>query len=110
MATGTTPLDDLRDRLAARGYHVFLRPDRPSGWWVTIRNAGDGTRSPTEARAASRDDAVALAERLFVNQRLAELDLAIRDAGLQPPFWGGGGHDAHLEQLERFCAEHAVQA
>jgi hypothetical protein len=106
VTAGTTPLDELRERASAAGFHVFLRPDRPSGWWVTLSNAADGEAPPTEARAATRDEAIALATRLFVNQRLGDLDRAIRDAGLQPPFWGGGGQTAHLEALEAFARQH----
>jgi hypothetical protein len=103
VATPGSLFDDLRARLAQHGYHLFLTPDRPSGWWVTVRN-GDGTAvAPTRAHAATRDEALLLAERLFTSHRLSELDGLIRQAGLTPPFWGDGGQAAHLESLERFA-------
>lgn len=103
MSTPGSPFDDLRARLAAHGYHLFLTPDRPSGWWVAVRNGGGSTVSPTQAHAATRDQAITLAERLFTSHRLSELDALIRRAGLTPPFWGDGGQAAHLEALERFA-------
>jgi hypothetical protein len=106
VASESTELDDLRARAATAGFHVFLRPDRPSGWWVTLRNGADDLETPTEARAATREEAITLADRLFVNQRLTELDRRIRGAGLQPPFWGGGGLHARLATLEQFARDH----
>jgi hypothetical protein len=100
----------LRERLAPHGYHVFLRPDRPSGWWVTIRNGAVELTPPVEARATTRAEALGLAERLFVSHRLAELDAAIRRAGLTPPFWGSGGQEAHLEALTAFARQHGLLA
>jgi hypothetical protein len=97
---------DVRARLAEHGYSLFLRPDRPSGWWVALRNSAPGAQAPIEARAATRAEAVALAERLFVNHRLAELDRTIRDAGLQPPFWAERGQRARLDALQAFAREH----
>ena len=103
MSTGGSPFETLRARLAAHGYHVFLRPDRPSGWYVTIRDGADGTKPPVEARAATRDEAVGLADRLFTSHRMSELDTLVRAAGLTPPFWGSGGQEAHLTALEAFA-------
>ena len=97
------PVADLRAHLAAHGYHVFLRPDRPSGWWVTIRNGADGLHEPIEARAATRDEALQLAERLFTNRRLAELDQAIRASGRTPPPWTESGQAARVETLAAFA-------
>jgi hypothetical protein len=97
------PVADLRAHLAAHGYHVFLRPDRPSGWWVTIRNGGDALQQPIEARAASREEALLLADRLFTNHRLAELDQAIRASGRTPPPWNEAGQAARVETLAAFA-------
>ena len=47
--SSANPIDDLRARLVAHGYHVFLPPDRPSGWWVTIRDGREGIEAPIEA-------------------------------------------------------------
>jgi hypothetical protein len=98
-------LDQVRARIVAHGYHIFLRPDRPSGWWVTIRNGDSGTSTPVEAHAPTRDEALLLAQRLFVNHRLAELDAAIRHAGLTPPLWASGGQDQQLDALQAFWAQ-----
>jgi hypothetical protein len=99
----TSPFDELKARLAEHGYHLFLRPDRPSGWWVTIRDGQPGCKPPIEARAEARIDALRLAGRLFVSHRLTELDAMIRTAGLTPPFWGRVGQDDHLLELARFA-------
>jgi hypothetical protein len=110
VSSGGSASETLRARLAAHGYHVFLRPDRPTGWFVTIRDGADGTRPPVTARAATRDEAVALADRLFTSHRLTELDALVRDAGLTPPFWGDGGQDAHLDALEAFARANRLGA
>jgi hypothetical protein len=99
---------DVRARLAEHGYWLFLRPDRPSGWWATLRNSAPGVQTPIEAHAGTRAEAVALAERLFVNHRLAELDRTIRDAGLTPPLWAEGGQRAQLEALDAFARAHGL--
>lgn len=102
--SSANPSDGLRARLAAHGYHVFLRPDRPNGWWVTIRNGGTAIEAPIEAHAATRDEALQLAERLFVNHRLAELDTAIRASGRTPPPWTENGQAERLDTLAAFAA------
>ena len=101
--SSANPLGDLRSRLLRHGYHVFLRPDRPTGWWVTIRSGADGLHEPVEARAATRDEALQLAERLFTNRRLAELDQAIRASGRTPPPWTESGQAARVETLAAFA-------
>jgi hypothetical protein len=106
--SSANPIDDLRARLAAHGYHVFLRPDRPSGWWVTIHNGGDAIQSPVEAHAANRDEAVLLADRLFTSHRLAELDHLIRASGKTPPPWTESGQSARLDTLAAFAREFAI--
>ena len=100
--SSANPLDDLRSRLLRHGYHLFLRPDRPSGWWVTIRNGGTALHEPIEARAATREEALQLADRLFTNHRLAELDRQIRASGRTPPPWNEAGQAARVETLAAF--------
>ena len=102
--SSANPLDDLRSRLPRHGYHLFLRPDRPSGWWVTIRNGGTALHEPIEARAATREEALQLADRLFTNHRLAELDRQIRASGRTPPPWNEAGQAARVETLAAFAA------
>jgi hypothetical protein len=99
---------DVKARLAEHGYSLYLRPDRPSGWFVTLRDSTPALRPPIEARAATRDEAVALGERLFVNHRLAELDRIIRTAGLQPPFWSEARQGARLDALQSFAQGHGL--
>ena len=96
-------VEQLRERLQAHGFHLFLRPDRPSGWWVTIRNGSTAVAPPIEARAATRDDALVLAERLFVSHRLSELDTSIRAAGLTPPLWNEADQVGRLAALAAFA-------
>ncbi len=110
MSASGSPFDDLRARLAAHGYHLFLTPDRPTGWWVTVRNGSATSVPPTQARAGSRDEALALAERLFTSHRLSELDALIRQAGQTPPFWGDGGQATHLDALQRFAQQAGLAA
>ncbi len=98
----------LRARLAPHGYHVFLQPDRPSGWLVILRGPDDAGE-PITASAASRSAALELAERLFVHHRLQELDTAIRERGLSPPSWQGT-QEAHLAALAQFAREQHVAA
>jgi len=97
------PVAELRTRLSVHGYHVFLRPDRPSGWWVTIRKGSDALQQPIEARAATREEALQLADRLFTNHRLAELDQQIRASGRTPPPWTEAGQAARVETLAAFA-------
>jgi len=100
--SSANPLDGLRARLLRHGYHVFLRPDRPTGWWVTIRNGADALQEPIEARAATREEAMQLADRLFTNHRLLELDQQIRASGRTPPPWNEAGQAARVETLAAF--------
>ena len=102
--SSANPDGDLKARLAAHGYHLFLRPDRPSGWWLTIRNGGDATQTPIEAHAGTRDEALAMAERLFTSHRLAELDAVIRASGRTPPPWTEAGQAARVDTLAAFAA------
>ena len=106
--SSANPLDDLRARLQGHGYHLFLRPDRPSGWWVTIRNGDDAIQPPVEAHAATRDEALMLAERLFTNHRLAELDHLIRAQGKTPPPWTEPDQATRLDTLAAFARTLAV--
>lgn len=101
----TSDIAALRARLEPHNYHVFLQPERPSGWLVILT----GGRTPITARAASRAAAVEVAERLFVNHRLSDLDAAIRQRGLVPPTWDGT-QLAHLDVLAAFAREHGVAA
>jgi hypothetical protein len=101
----TSDIAALRSRLTPHGYHVFLQPERPSGWLVILT----GGNYPVTARAASRAAAVEVAERLFVHHRLSDLDTAIRDRGLVPPPWDGT-QDSHLDALAAFAREHGVAA
>jgi hypothetical protein len=97
----------LRARLAPHGYHLFLQPDRPSGWLVIVR--GPESRAPVTARAATRSEGLALAERLFLHHRLQQLDAAIRERGLTPPPWDGT-QEAHLAALADFARQHQIAA
>ncbi len=98
----------LRSRLAPHGYHVFLRPDRPTGWWVILRGAGTRFRQPLETRAATREEAITLAERFFVTHRMSELDGAIRAAGLIPPPWEQDSQVDRLTVLAEFARVHGI--
>lgn len=106
--SSANPIDDLRARLMAHGYHVFLRPDRPSGWWVTIRDGREGIEAPIEAHAPTRDEAVLLAGRLFTSHRLSELDQLIRASGKTPPPWTEPDQNARVDSLAAFARTLAI--
>jgi hypothetical protein len=101
--SSANPSDDLRARLKAHGYHLFLTPGRPSGWWVTIRDGRPGIEAPVESFAETRDEAMQLADRLFTSHRLAELDRLIRDRGQTPPPWTEPDQHARLETLAAYA-------
>jgi hypothetical protein len=102
--SASSPFDDLRARLRAHGYHLFLRPARDGGWYAAIRNGEPGEATPFEAHATSRSEALQLAERLFVNHRLTELDGDIRASGRTPPPWTEPDQAARVETLRVFAA------
>ena len=106
--SSANPIDDLRERVAQHGYHVFLRPDRPCGWWVTIRDGDVAIKAPVEAQAGTRNEAVLLADRLFTSHRLAELDHLIRAAGKMPPPWTEAGQKERLDTLAAFARSLAI--
>jgi len=106
--SAANPIADLRARIAPHGYALFLRPDRPAGWWVVLHGGRDRLAAPQETRVATRADALAVAERLFVNRRLHDLDSAIRDAGHRPPPWVDGSQDDQLVALERCAVERGI--
>jgi hypothetical protein len=106
--SSANPHDDLRARLRAHGYHLFLRPDRPSGWWVTIRDGNPDIEAPVEAFADTRGLALQLADRLFTSHRLAELDHLIRAHGSTPPPWTEPDQHTRLATLAAFARQLAV--
>lgn len=101
--SSANPIDDLRARLQSHGYHLFLTPGRPSGWWVTIRDSSPDIEAPVESFAETRDLAIQLADRLFTSHRLAELDQLIREQGKTPPSWTEPDQAARLETLATFA-------
>ncbi len=101
----TDALTLLRRRLAAHGYRVYLKPDRPTGWWVVLQPRPGEV--PTELRAETREEALELAAGLFSRQRVGELDRRLRERGLAPPAWTGT-MDQQVERLAAFAAEHGV--
>ena len=105
----TDPVTRLRARLRDHGYHVFLRPDRPSGWWVVLRRVGDQGAEPLEVRAENREEALLLAERFFVTRRIGELDEAIRAAGHMPPVWDQPSQSERLNALADFARDRRIR-
>lgn len=99
----------LRARLEPHGYHVFLQPDRPSGWLVIVQGGTDHGRDPMTARTDTRDEALQVAERLFMSHRLTELDTAIRQRGLVPPVWDGT-QQGHLDAMAAYARANGVAA
>jgi hypothetical protein len=99
----TSDIAALRARLEPHGYHVFIQPDRPSGWLVIVT----GGREPVTTRAPTRAAALETAERLFVHHRLRDLDSAIRGHGLAPPV-PGGTHAEHVDVLHDFAKANDV--
>ncbi len=103
----TSEVEALRGDLARHGYHLFLTPERPSGWRVTLRGSGEGALTPVEAVAPNRAAALALARSLFTSHRLSELDSALRDRGIAPPVWSGN-QEAHLEALQTAATQRGI--
>jgi len=104
----TDSVSRLRGRLARHGYHVFLRPGRPSGWWVVLRRVGEDDATPLEVRAETREEALALAERFFVTRRIGELDESIRAAGHTPPVWDQASQSDRLDVLADFARDRRI--
>ncbi len=104
----SNPIAKLRTRLAGHGYHVFLRPDRPTGWWVVMTRADANGAEPLQVRAGTRDEAVTLAERFFVTRRIGELDDAIRRAGHLPPVWDQPSQSDRLDALADFARDRGI--
>ncbi len=104
----TDSVSRLRGRLRGHGYHVFLRPDRPAGWWVVLRRVGDASSEPLEVRAATREEALQLAERFFVTRRIGELDESIRAAGHTPPVWDQASQSDRLDVLADFARDRRI--
>jgi hypothetical protein len=103
----TDRLTRLRQRLAVHGYHLFLKPDRPDGWWIVLHPREGG--APTELRASTRDEALSMAEGLFARRIVADLDQRVRAHGLVPPAWTGT-LDEQVERLSAFSDEHDLHA
>ena len=101
--SSANPTEDLRARLRSHGYHLFLAPDRPCGWWVTIRDGDPGYEAPIQSFADTRALAIQLADRLFTSHRLSELDHLIRQRGKTPPPWTEPDQHARLETLATFA-------
>lgn len=108
MAATVSVSDGVREFLVSHGYHLFLTPDRPTGWQVAIRSGKGGVETPVVATAPTREEAIGLARRLFVSHRLTELDELLRAAGVQPPAWNAPSQDEHLAVLQTCAREHGL--
>ena len=94
------PASPLKERARRYGFAVLLQPTRPSGWLVLVRPAGSGFRRPVEVTAATRDEAIALAERVFEEQLIGQLVDLLTAAGEDVPSWEpGASWDDHVERL-----------
>ena len=104
------PADRLKRRARRYGFQVFLQPERPSGWLVLIRPAGDGLLEPVQASAPTRDEAIGLAAKLFEEGLLEQLVRALRVAGVEAPNWHPGvDWDDHIDALHDAVREHGLR-
>jgi hypothetical protein len=94
------PAQELKARARRYGFQVFLQPERPSGWLVLIRPAGAELRDPVTASAPTREEAVAIASRLFEQELLDQLVETLTRAGAEVPNWQPGiAWDDHIDAL-----------
>lgn len=103
------PLATLRAEMRPHGYHVFLQPDRPSGWLAILRSGNPDLVDPAEVRTATREEAVDAARDWFIMQRSDELHAKIRAAGFEPPPWTTDQRGSkRIDVLTACAAEHGV--
>ncbi len=94
------PVNPLKARARRFGFVVLLQPERPAGWLVTVRPAGDGLIEPIQVTAPTRDEAIAAAGRLFEEKLLDQLVATLSRAGVPVPNWEPGiVWDDHVEAL-----------
>ncbi len=104
------PADTLKTRARRFGFAVLLQPERPSGWLVTVRPAGQQLMDPIQVSAPTRDDAIAAASRIFEEKMLDQLVTALRLGGVEVPNWTPGIEwDDHVEALSAAVREHGLR-
>jgi hypothetical protein len=104
------PAQALKARARRYGFQIFLQPDRPSGWLVLVRPAGESLREPAQAAAATREEAVAVAGRLFEQELLDQLVDTLSAAGAAVPNWQPGiVWEDHIDALHAAVREHGLR-
>ena len=104
------PAQALKARARRYGFQIFLQPERPSGWLVIVRRAGESLREPAMASAATREEAVALAGRLFEQELLDQLVDTLAAAGAEVPNWHPGiAWEDHIDALHAAVREHGLR-
>ena len=104
------PAQALKARARRYGFQVFLQPDRPSGWLVLVRPAGESLRDPARSSAATRDEAIAVAGRLFEQELLDQLVDTLTAAGVDVPNWQPGiVWEDHIDALHAAVREHGLR-
>ena len=104
------PAAELKSRARTYGFQVFLQPERPSGWLVTVRPAGDALMQPFQTSAPTREDAIRAANRLFEEKLLDQLVRTLTDAGVEVPNWTPGiAWDDHVNALHATVREHNLR-
>ncbi|MGI9116348.1 MAG: hypothetical protein ACR2JV_01775 [Gaiellales bacterium] len=94
------PANRLKARARRYGFVVLLQPDRPSGWTALVRPAGTALREPIEVSAPTRDEAIALAGKVFEEQLIAQLVDTLSEGGHEVPNWEPGvAWDDHVDRL-----------
>lgn len=94
------PANDLKARARRFGFVVLLQPERPSGWLALVRPSGTGLIEPIEVSAPTREEAIALASKVFEEQLVAHLVDLLGAGGVEVPIWEPGvAWDDHVERL-----------
>ena len=94
------PVNPLKAKARRYGFVVLLQPERPSGWLVTVRRAGEALADPVQVSAPTREEAVALAGRVFEGQLVDQLVDTLTDAGVPVPNWEPGiAWEDHVDAL-----------
>jgi uncharacterized protein (DUF58 family) len=105
------PAAQLKARARHYGFQVFLQPERPTGWLVLIRPAGEALRDPVTASAPTREEAVRLAARLFEQELLDQLVETLNAAGAPVPNWEPGiVWEDHIDALHAAVRAQGVSA
>ncbi len=103
------PANLLKTRARRFGFQVFLQPEHPTGWLATVRPAGNRLVDPIHVVAATRDEAIVAASKLFEEKLIHQLVQTLTSAGVEVPNWTPGVEwDDHVNALAAAVREHGL--